>query len=65
MIVWVLSKIYHFIILNVNCDGWLYEYYERSIILLYWMLIVMNGCMSIKKDMSLYYIEGYFSRMFI
>jgi hypothetical protein len=32
---------------------------------LYGMLIVTNGCMSITKDLSLYYVEGYLSRMFI
>jgi hypothetical protein len=28
---------------------------------LYGMLIVTNGCMSITKDLSLYYVEGYLS----
>jgi hypothetical protein len=29
------------------------------------MLIVTNGCMGIMKDLSLYYAEGYLSRVFI
>ena len=49
----------------LNCPKWLYEYYKRSIIVLYWMLIVTNGCMSNMKDLSLYYVEGYLSQMFI
>jgi hypothetical protein len=65
MVVWVLRRIYYYIILNVNCHEWLYEYYEGSTVALYWMLIVTNGCMSITKDLSLYYVEGYLSRMFI
>jgi hypothetical protein len=36
-VVWVLRKIYHDIILNVNCHKWLYEYYEGSIVALNWM----------------------------
>jgi hypothetical protein len=65
MVVWALWRIYHCIILNVNCHEWLYDYYEGSTIALYWMLIVVNGCMSITKDLSLYYVKGYLSRMFI
>jgi hypothetical protein len=65
MVVWVLQMIYRCIILNVNCHKWLYEYYEGSTVALYWMLIVTNGCMSITKDLSLYYAEGYLSQMFI
>jgi hypothetical protein len=65
IVVWVLQRIYRCIILNVNCPEWLYEYYKRSTVVLYWMLIVTNGCMSITKDLSLYYVEGYLSRMFI
>ena len=44
-------------ILNCNCDEWLYEYYERSIIVLYLMLMNMNGCMGITRDLLLYCIE--------
>ena len=35
---WVLRKIYRCIILNVNCHEWLYEEYEGSTVMLYWML---------------------------
>ena len=35
----------------------LYKYYKESTIILYWMLIVTNSCMSITKDLSLYYTE--------
>jgi hypothetical protein len=55
MVVWVLRKIYHCIILNVNEHEWLYEYYEGSIIVLYWTLSVMNGWMSNTKDVLLCY----------
>jgi hypothetical protein len=55
MVVWVLQKIYHYIILNVNEYEWLYEDYEGSIILLYWTLSVMNGWMSNTKDVLLCY----------
>jgi hypothetical protein len=65
MVVWALQRICCCVILNVNCHEWLYEYYKGSTVALYWMLIVMNGCMSITKDLSLYYVEGYLSRMFI
>jgi hypothetical protein len=40
--------------IECNYDEWLYEYYEGSIIVLYWMLIIMNGCMSITRDLLLY-----------
>jgi hypothetical protein len=49
------STIYY--ILNCNCDEWLYEYYERSTIVLYLMLMNMNGCMGITRDLLLYCIE--------
>jgi hypothetical protein len=35
----------------------LYKYYEEFTLLLYWMLIIMSGCMSITKDLSLYYTK--------
>jgi hypothetical protein len=35
----------------------LYEYYERSNIVLYWMLIITNGYMSITRDLLLHYIK--------
>jgi hypothetical protein len=38
-----------------NCDEWLYEYYEGSIVILYWTLIVMNGWMSNTKGVLLCY----------
>jgi len=47
--------IYHFIKLNINCYEWLYEYYERSIIVLCWRLFVTNVYMSIAKDLLLCY----------
>jgi hypothetical protein len=43
--------------IQCNYDEWLYEYYEGSTIVLYWMLIIMNGCMSITRDLLLYYID--------
>jgi len=43
------------IILNVNYHGWLYEYYEGSIVVLYWTLIVMNGWISNMKGVLLCY----------
>jgi hypothetical protein len=43
--------------IECNCDEWLYKYYERSTVILYWMLIITNGCMSITRDLLLYCIE--------
>jgi hypothetical protein len=40
-----------------NCHEWLYEYYERSTVVLYWLLIITNGCISIMRDLLLYCIE--------
>jgi hypothetical protein len=40
-----------------NCHEWLYKYYKRSTVVLYWMLIITNGCMSITRDLLLYCIE--------
>jgi hypothetical protein len=57
MVVWVLWRIWCCMILNVNCYEWLYEHYEESTIVLYWMLIVTNGCMTITKDLLLHYTE--------
>jgi hypothetical protein len=62
--------------IGCNCDKWLYEYYEGSTVVFYWMklwqmvvwvlrkinccillnVIVTNGCMSITKDLLLYFI---------
>jgi len=65
MVVWVLWKIYHCIILNVNEHELLYEYYEGSIIVLYWTLSVMNGWMSNTKDVLLcYWMLNYYG-MFV
>jgi hypothetical protein len=36
-------------------DEWLHEYYEGSIVVLYWILIVMNGWMSNTKGVLLWY----------
>jgi len=41
--------------IEYNCDEWLYEYYEGSIIVLYWTLIVINGWMSNTKGVLLWY----------
>ena len=41
--------------IECNCDKWLYEYYEGSIVVLYWTLTVMNGWMSNTKDVLLWY----------
>jgi hypothetical protein len=56
-VVWVLQRIYRCIIMNVNCHECLYEYYKGSIDVLYWTLTITNSCMSITKDLSLYYTE--------
>jgi hypothetical protein len=40
-----------------NCHEWLCDYYERSTIVWYWMLIITDGCMSITRDILLYCIE--------
>ena len=55
MVEWVLRRIYHCIILNVNCYEWLYEYYERSIIILCWRVFVTSVYISIVKDLLLCY----------
>jgi hypothetical protein len=55
MVVWVLRKIYRCIILIVNYHEWLYEYYEGSIVLLYWTLTVMNGWISNTKGTVVLY----------
>jgi len=39
--------------IEYNCEEWLYEYYERSIVVLYCTLIVMNGWMSNTKGVLL------------
>jgi len=36
--------------IGCNCDEWLYEYYEGSIIVLYWTLIVMNHWLASAND---------------
>jgi len=41
--------------IEYNCEEWLYEYYERSIVVLYCTLIVMNGWMSNTKGVLLWY----------
>jgi hypothetical protein len=41
----------------LNCYEYLYEYYEGSIVVLYWTLTIMNSCICITKDLSLYYTE--------
>jgi hypothetical protein len=53
MVVWVLRKIYYCIIVIVNYHEWLYEYYEGSIVVLYWTLTVMNGWMKNMKGLFL------------
>ena len=55
MVVWVLRKIYYCIIVIVNYHEWLYEYYEGSIVVLYWTLTVMNGWMSNTKGTIVLY----------
>jgi hypothetical protein len=35
----------------------LYGYYKGSVVVSYWMLIVMSGCMRIMKDLPLHYTE--------
>jgi hypothetical protein len=57
MVVWVLRKIYRYIILNVNYHEWLYEYYEGSTVVFLLNVIVTNGCMSITKDLPFYINE--------
>jgi len=49
----------------LNYHESLYEHYEGSIVVLYWTLTIMNSCVSIMKDVSLYYTKGYLSWMFI
>jgi hypothetical protein len=41
--------------IECNCDEWLYEYYEESIVVLYWTLIVMNGWITNTKGVLLLY----------
>jgi len=41
--------------IECNCDEWLYEYNEGSIVVLCWTLIVMNGWMSNTKGVLLWY----------
>ena len=41
--------------IGCNCDEWLYEYNEGSIVVLYWTLIFMNGWMSNTKGVLLWY----------
>ena len=41
--------------IECNSDERLYEYYEGSIVVLYWTLIVMNGWMSNSKGVLLCY----------
>jgi len=43
--------------IECNCDKWLYEYYKGSTVVLYWMLIITDGCMSSTMDLLLYCIE--------
>ena len=72
MVVWVLQMILNVIVTNDcmsimkdlslyyikwNYHAWLYEYYERSTVVLYWILIITDGCMSITRDLLLYCIE--------
>jgi hypothetical protein len=40
-----------------NYHEWLYEYYKISTVVLYWILIITDGCMSIMRDLLLYCIE--------
>jgi len=40
-----------------NYHEWLYEYYERSTVVLYWMLIITDGYMSITRDLLLHCIK--------
>jgi hypothetical protein len=53
----LLRRIYCCVIWNAKLSRMLYKYYKESIIILYWMLIVTNSCMSITKDLSLHYTE--------
>jgi hypothetical protein len=57
MIVWVLRRIYHCIMLKVICYECLFKYCEVSIIVLYIALNCYEFCMSIMKDLPLYYTE--------
>ena len=57
MVVWVLQRIYCCVIHNSKLLRMLYECYERSIMILYWTLIVTSGYMSIMKDLLLHETE--------
>jgi len=46
-------------------DEWLYKYYEGSIVVLYWTLIVMNAWMSNTKGVLLWYWILNCYRMFV
>jgi hypothetical protein len=43
--------------IECNCDEFLYEYYEGSIVVLYWTLTIMNGWMKNMKGLLLCYTE--------
>jgi len=50
-----ITKDLSFYYIEWNYHEWLYEYYKRFTIVLYWMLIITNGCMSITNDLLLYF----------
>jgi hypothetical protein len=67
MVVWVLRGLYYCILLNVIMMNFcmsitrallLYEYYDGSIVVLYWILTIMNGWMKNMKGLLLCYIES-------
>jgi len=45
------------VLYRMKLSRMVYEHYERSTVVLYWMLIIMDGCMSITRDLLLYCIE--------
>jgi len=61
----LLQKIYCLLYGMLNCHEWSYEYYEGSILVLYWILTITNSCMSTTKDLLLHHTELKLSRMFI
>jgi hypothetical protein len=57
MVVWEIMKELLLYYIKCNYDEWLYEYYDGSIIVLYWTLTVMNGWTSNMNGVLLCYTE--------
>jgi hypothetical protein len=57
MVVWEIMKELLLYYIKCNYDEWLYEYYDGSIVVLYWTLTVMNGWTSNMNGVLLCYTE--------